>query len=94
MKHKGGNKDMLLLDNQSITNIMCNRKYVQNICRVNKTLSKHYFEHSTQTNMICDVPCYGIAWFHKKGAVNILSLAKVKKKYRVTYDSEGMNKFV
>eukprot|EP00957_Ditylum_brightwellii_P077179 5864777-Ditylum_brightwellii.AAC.1 len=57
-------------------------------------LSMHYFEHSTQTNMMCDVPGYGTAWFHKKGAVNILSLSKVKRRYRATYDSEGTNKLV
>eukprot|EP00957_Ditylum_brightwellii_P001237 96961-Ditylum_brightwellii.AAC.1 len=30
-KHKMVNKNMLLLDNQSSTNIMCNRQYVPNI---------------------------------------------------------------
>eukprot|EP00957_Ditylum_brightwellii_P165101 12569942-Ditylum_brightwellii.AAC.1 len=54
----------------------------------------HYFKHSTHTNMICNVPGYGTAWFHKKGAVNILSPAKVKQRYQVTYDSDGLNKFV
>eukprot|EP00957_Ditylum_brightwellii_P091278 6950602-Ditylum_brightwellii.AAC.1 len=80
-KHKGVNQDMLLLSNQSTTNIMRNGKYVHNICRVNKALSMHYFKYSTQTNMMCNVPGYGKAWFHKKGAVNILSLAKVKQRY-------------
>eukprot|EP00957_Ditylum_brightwellii_P022696 1711885-Ditylum_brightwellii.AAC.1 len=73
---------------------MCNRKYVTNIRKVNKTLTLNYFEHSAQTNYMCDVPGYGTSWFHKKEAVNILSLANVKNRYRVTYDSEGKNKFI
>eukprot|EP00957_Ditylum_brightwellii_P061196 4643419-Ditylum_brightwellii.AAC.3 len=56
-------------------------------------LTLHYFEHSTNTNYMCNVPGYGSSRFHKKGAVNILSLSKVKDKYRVTYDSEDGNKF-
>eukprot|EP00957_Ditylum_brightwellii_P202879 15332187-Ditylum_brightwellii.AAC.1 len=37
--HKTVNKNMLLLDNQSSTNIMCDRKYVTNIRRVNWMLT-------------------------------------------------------
>ena len=29
--------------------------------------------------------------FHKNGIANILSLAKIRKQYRVTYDSNGSN---
>eukprot|EP00957_Ditylum_brightwellii_P170718 12994283-Ditylum_brightwellii.AAC.1 len=46
-KHHRVNKNYLLLDNQSSTNIMCNRKYITNIRKVNKTLTLNYFEHST-----------------------------------------------
>eukprot|EP00957_Ditylum_brightwellii_P210341 15364857-Ditylum_brightwellii.AAC.3 len=54
----------------------------------------HYFEHSTQTNYICDVLGYGILWFHEKGTVNILLLLNVKKQYQVTNDSHGKDKFI
>eukprot|EP00957_Ditylum_brightwellii_P131347 10017458-Ditylum_brightwellii.AAC.1 len=70
--HKTVNKNMLLLDNQSLTNIICNRKYVTNIRKVKRMLTLHYFKHSTNTNYMCDVPGYGTSWFHEKGAVNIL----------------------
>ena len=32
-------------------------------------------------------------WFHQNGIANILSLAKVNKRYRVTYESNGSNAF-
>eukprot|EP00957_Ditylum_brightwellii_P152036 11577053-Ditylum_brightwellii.AAC.1 len=73
---------------------MGNRKYVTNIRKVNWMLTLHYFKHSTNTNYMCDVPGYRTLWFHEKGAVNILSLSKVKDRYGVTYDSEGGNKFM
>eukprot|EP00957_Ditylum_brightwellii_P105325 8029671-Ditylum_brightwellii.AAC.1 len=75
-QHRTVNKNMLLLDNKSSTNIMCNQKYVTNIRKVNRMLTLHYFEHSTNTNYMCEVPGYGTSWFHEKGAVNILSLSK------------------
>jgi hypothetical protein len=32
-------------------------------------------------------------WFHEDGIANILSLARVKEKYQITYDSSDGNKF-
>ena len=40
-----------------------------------------------------DLPGFGPAFFHKNDIANILSLSKVKKRYRVTYDSNGSNAF-
>eukprot|EP00957_Ditylum_brightwellii_P189504 14424222-Ditylum_brightwellii.AAC.1 len=54
----------------------------------------NYFEHSTKTNYICNVPGYRTSWFHENGTVNTLSLSKVKNCYCVTYDLEGEDKFI
>jgi len=35
-------------------------------------------------NKVGDFPGYGTVWFHPDGIANILSLARVKEKYRVT----------
>ncbi len=48
----------------------------------------------TSTNMIGDQTGYGQVWYHPNGIANILSLARVKEKYRVTFDSNGENQFV
>jgi hypothetical protein len=47
----------------------------------------------TSTSQVGDLPGYGEVWFHKNGIANILALARVKEKYRVTYNSEGGNSF-
>jgi len=54
----------------------------------------HCTAGTTTTNMVTDLPGYGMVWFHPNGITNILSLARVKAKYQVTYDSDGGNAFV
>ena len=44
----------------------------------------------TQTNL----PGYGTLWFHPDGIANILSLSRVKTKYRITFDSDTTNEFI
>ena len=46
------------------------------------------------TNLIGELPWYGIVWFHRNGIANILSLANVKNKHAVTYDSSNGNQFM
>ena len=47
-----------------------------------------------KTNLIRDLPGYGTVWYHPNGIANILSLSKVKEKYRVTFDSDINNQFI
>ena len=47
-----------------------------------------------KTNLIGDLPRYGTVWYHPNGIANILSLSKVKEKYRVTFDSDKNNQFI
>ena len=47
-----------------------------------------------KTNFIGDLPGYGTVWYHPDGIANILSLSKVKEKYRVNFDSDINNHFV
>jgi hypothetical protein len=39
--------------------------------------------------MIGDLPGYGTVWYHPDGIANILALCLVKKRFRVTFDSQG-----
>lgn len=49
----------------------------------------------TTTNQIGDLSGYGTVWYHPDGIANILSLSRVKEQgYRVTYDSDGGNRFM
>ena len=47
-----------------------------------------------KTNLVGDLPGYGTVWYHLNGIANILSLSKVKEKYRVNYDSDNNNQFI
>lgn len=48
----------------------------------------------TSTNLIRDLPGCGKVWYHPNGIANILSLTRVKDKYRVTFDSCKQNQFI
>ena len=47
-----------------------------------------------KTNLIGDLPGYRTVWYHPNGIANILSLSKVKEKYRVTFDSDQNKQFI
>ena len=40
------------------------------------------------------LPGHGIVWYHPQISVNILSMAKLKQQYRITYDSGNENAFI
>ena len=44
--------------------------------------------------MIGDFKSYGTVWYHASGIANVLSLAKVKERFRVTFDSNKGNAFI
>ena len=44
-------------------------------------------------NLIGFLPGYGWVWYHPNGIANILSLARMIKKYRVLFDSATDNEF-
>ena len=60
---------------------------LSNIRQVERTMFIHCNAGSAETNVVGDLGNYGEAWYHPNGIANILSLAKVKKKFRLTFDS-------
>ena len=54
----------------------------------------HCTARVTQTNLVGELPGYGTVWFHPDGIANILSLSRVKTKYRITFDSDMNNEFI
>ena len=81
----------VLLDNQSTCDVISNPILLKNIHRVDKSLRIFSTGGSTTTNYIGYLPGYTWVWFHHGGIANILSLARVKKKYKVTFDSQKDN---
>eukprot|EP00957_Ditylum_brightwellii_P030072 2276400-Ditylum_brightwellii.AAC.1 len=41
-----------------------------------------------------DLPGFRWVWYYPNGIANILSLSRVKEKYRVTFDSYGNCRFI
>ena len=83
------------MDNQSTVDVFHNDKLLRNI-RVSPHghMDIHCNAGVTTTNLIGDLPGYGQVWYHPKGIANILSLSRVKEKYKVTYDSTNGNAFI
>lgn len=87
------NPNWVLLDNQSTVDVFYNRKLLVNIRESNHHMNIHCNAGVTTMSLVGDLPGYGEVWFHENGIANILSLARVKEKYHVTYDSKNGNNF-
>ena len=86
--------EWILLDNQSTVDVFTNRHLLKNIRRSKKDMFIHCTTGVAKTNLIGDLPGHGTVWYHPNGIANILSLSKVKEKYRVTFDSDINNQFI
>ena len=86
--------EWILLDNQSTVDVFTNRRLLKNIRRAQKNMFIHCTAGVAKTNLVGDLPGYGTVWYHPDGIANILSLSKVKEKYRVTFDSDINNQFI
>ena len=86
-------ENMILLDNQSTRNVFYAGRLLSNIRTVNHSLTICSNTGSTKTAYMGGLPGFGPVWFHKNEIANILSISKVKIRYQVTYDSNGLNAF-
>jgi hypothetical protein len=86
-------EDSILLDNGSSLSLFGNPKMVTNIRESNTTLELAT-NAGTRTKKIPNVPGYGTVWYDKTAIANIFRLSKLKKKHRVTYDSEKEDAFI
>jgi hypothetical protein len=84
--------DSILLDNGSMLSLFGNPKMVTNIRESTTTLATNAGTRTTKK--IADVPGYGMVWYNKTAIANIFRLPKLKKKHRVTYDSEKEDAFI
>ena len=88
-------QDWVLLDNQSTVDVFSNPRLLKNIRKTTRTMTIKCNAGITETNMIGEMPGYpGEVWYNPKGMANILSVANVKKHYRITYDSLNQNGFI
>jgi hypothetical protein len=84
----------ILLDNQSTVDMFANASLLRNIRKATSTMKILCNAGVAMTNLIGELPGYGTVWYNKDSIANILSLARVKKKFQVMFDSGNHNGFI
>ena len=70
-----------------------NSDYLENVKEVKKGIISHANNGSSNANKQGHLKNYGWAWHDSNAITNILALNNVKKRYKVTYDSEDNDQF-
>ena len=79
----------ILLDSQSTACVFRNGDFLSNIRHSNKRLILKTNGGEHTSNMVGDLENFGEVWFNPSSLANILSLAMVRKKCRVTMDTSN-----
>jgi hypothetical protein len=84
----------ILLDSQSTIDVFTNGHLLTNIHPIKTTMHIKCNAGSKSTNLRGYLSGYGWVWYFPSGTIaNILSLSRVKEKFRVTFDSAVDNSF-
>ena len=73
----------ILLDNQSMVDLLSNKNILRNVRKANHNLAVFLTGVKTRTSLAGDLPGYDTMWFQPSGISNILLLYRVANKYRV-----------
>ena len=85
----------LLLESQSMVNLIANQMMLINIRRVRskEAIRVHCNSGVKVVDRIGELPGYGTVWYEPTGIAIILSMSRATKKFRVIFDSAGVNFF-
>ena len=84
----------LLIDSESTTNVIKNRDLLSNIQESSHPITCHPNDDTGVYSLVGGIKVFVDVQFNIKSLANILSLAEMDNKYRVTCDSENGNKFI
>ena len=84
----------ILLDNQVTTDIFGNANLLNDIHEVTTPLYIHGITGVLMIKQQGTLPGHGTVWYHPQVSINILSMAKLKQQYHITYDSGKDNAFI
>ena len=84
----------ILLDNQATVDVFGNATLLHSIHDITTPL---HIRGITGVEVITrqgNLPGHRLVWYHPHVSVNILSMAKLKQQYHITYDSDKENAFI
>ena len=83
----------ILLDSQSTIDVFSNKALLKDIHESDTTLRIRCNAGVKTTKFRGHLSGYGWVWYYPEGIANILSLSRVRERYRVTFDSAMDNCF-
>ena len=84
----------IVLDNQATADVFGNAAQLTDIHEVTTPLHIHGITGVQMITQQGTLPGHGIVWYHPHVSINILSMAKLKQQYHITYDSGKANAFI
>ena len=91
------NANWILLDSESTCHIFNNKHLLKNIRKCDKVDEIKITSNGggkLTVNLVGDLNGVGMVHYHKDSVANILSLAKVSERYRITFDNSVENAFI
>jgi hypothetical protein len=88
------NKNCITLNNGSTLSLLSNPNLVQDIRTSSKTLSLAANAGVKQSNCKASVPGFGKVYYNEDAITNIFGFSDLKKKHRITYDSNKEDAFI
>jgi hypothetical protein len=87
-------KNCITLNNGSTLSLFSNPDLVQDIQTSSKTLSLATNAGVKQSNCEAIVPSFGKVYYDENAIANIFGFSDLKKKHRITYDSNKEDAFI